>query len=400
MTIACPDCGTIQDLPPLPSGAIAICRGCDDRLERTAGRSIDAALACAASTLVLLFPANLLPFLGARIAGTSIETRLGSGVAVLWQQGWPLLALLIGAFAVLLPFLHFGLLTLTLAMLRVGRRPAWLGAAFRWAILLMQWAMPDVFLIACAIGYSRVAVYVPVQILPGGWCFLAMAFLSMITHAALDRRSVWRAIAAERRLPHGQSAISCTVCDLLLPSSAEGGSCPRCRKRVFARKPDALIRTAALVVAGYLLYAPSMIYPMTTLIVFGEVQGTTIYSGIEQLIHAHLWILAVVIFAASIAIPLLKLAGLSWFLLSVVRRSRGALVARTKLHRFIDHIGRWSCIDPFTLVVFSPLMRVGNVVVAHAGNAALPFLTVVIVTMAASRFFDPRLMWDAAEAPL
>jgi paraquat-inducible protein A len=398
MTIACPDCGTIQDLPPLPPGAIAICRGCEARLERTAGRSLDAALACAASTLILLFPANLLPFLGVSIAGNSIETRLGSGVIVLWQQGWPLLALLIGAFAVLLPFLHFGLLTLTLATLRVGRRPAWLGVAFRWATVSMQWAMPDVFLIACAIGYSRVAVYVPVQILPGGWCFLATAFLSMITHASLDRRSVWRTIAAERSVPRGETAISCTICDLLLPKSDEGERCPRCRKRVFARKPDALIRTAALVATGYLLYAPSMIYPMTTLVVFGQVRGTTIYSGIEQLIHAHLWILAVVIFAASIAIPLLKLAGMSWFLLSIARGRRGALVARTKLHRIIDHIGRWSCIDPFTLVVFSPLMRAGNVVVAHAGDAALPFLIVVIVTMAASHFFDPRLMWDAAEA--
>lgn len=399
MTIACPDCGTIQDLPILPPGAIAMCRGCEERLERTAGRSLAAALACASATLILLFPANLMPFLGVSYAGAEISSRLGSGIVLLWDQGAPLLALLIGALAVVLPFVHFALLTLTLATVQLGRRPAWLGRAFRWAVALNHWAMPDVFLIACAIGYSRVAVYVPVDILTGGWCFLAVAFLSMITHASLDRRSIWRAISPERHRPRDEPAISCTECDLVLPISAENARCPRCRARLSARKPDALIRATALVVTGYALYAPANIYPMTTLVTFGEAQGTTIYSGVEQLIHAHLWILAVIIFTVSIVIPFLKLAGLSWFILATHCGWRRGLIVRTKLHRVIDQIGRWSCIDPFTLVVFGPLMQIGNAVIVHPGDAALPFLLIVIVTMFASRFFDARLMWDAAEKP-
>ena len=397
MTIACPDCGTMQEMPALPSGALALCRGCDDRLERTAGRSIDAALACAAATLILLFPANLLPFLGVTFAGAAIQSRLGSGVILLWDQGWPVLALLTGAFVILLPFLRFALLTLVLAMIRLERRPPWLGPAFRWATLLDLWAMPDVFLIAAAIGYSRVAAYVPVEIGAGGWCFIAVAFLSMITHAALDRRCVWRIIAPEHEMAGRQNALSCTVCDLVLPLAAEGRRCPRCRARLIARKPDSLIRTAALVAAGFILYGPSNIHPMTVLVVFGQSQGTTIYSGIEQLIHAQLWPLAVLIFTTSIAIPMVKLIGLSWFVLSVLRRWRRALVARTKLHRFIDQIGRWSCIDPFTLAVFGPLMQFRNVELTRPGDGALAFIIVVVVTMFASRFFDPRLMWDAAE---
>ncbi len=150
MTIACTDCGTLQDIPPLPWGAIAICPTCDNRLERTNGRSINGALACASATFVLLFPANLLPLMHVSMLGMTRESRLGTGVVTLWQHQWVVVALLVAAFAIILPFVRFGLLSLVLALLQLGHRPHWLGRAFRWSLHLDQWAMPDVFLIGCA----------------------------------------------------------------------------------------------------------------------------------------------------------------------------------------------------------------------------------------------------------
>ena len=138
MTIACTDCGTLQDIPPLPWGAIAICPTCDNRLERTNGRSINGALACASATFVLLFPANLLPLMHVSMLGMARESRLGSGVVSLWQHQWVIVALLVAAFAVILPFVRFGLLSLVLALLQLGHRPHWLGRAFRWS----RWSSP------------------------------------------------------------------------------------------------------------------------------------------------------------------------------------------------------------------------------------------------------------------
>jgi paraquat-inducible protein A len=142
-------------------------------LERTAGRSIDAALACSTATLLLLIPANVLPFLSVRMAGAVRQSVLGSGIVILWQQEAVLLSGLLAAFGLVLPIVRFGTLSLALTMVRSQHRPSWLGPAFRWATVLDLWTMPDVFLLGCAVGYSRVVAFVPVHIGAGGWCFMA-----------------------------------------------------------------------------------------------------------------------------------------------------------------------------------------------------------------------------------
>jgi paraquat-inducible protein A len=146
--IACPDCGLIEELPPLRQGTNAECVLCGADLERTSGRSITAALGCALGTFFLLFPGNILLLMSVRIFGMHNQSRLSTGVFALWDHDWILLAALTGAFAVFLPFLRFGLLSTVLAIVRLGYRPAWLGSGFRWAIWLDVWAMPDVYLLA------------------------------------------------------------------------------------------------------------------------------------------------------------------------------------------------------------------------------------------------------------
>ncbi|HLG86617.1 MAG TPA: paraquat-inducible protein A [Alphaproteobacteria bacterium] len=396
MTIGCPDCGVLEDLPPLSHGAIAACRLCKARLEVTRGRSIAAGFACSLAVFVLLLPANLAPFLSVGMLGMTRTIHMGSGVAALWHGQWVVLAALIGAFVVLLPLLRFGLLSIVLGALFLGLRKSWLGPGYRWAMWLDQWAMPDVFLIGAAIGYSRVSVDIPVKIGWGGYCFAAAALLTMATRATIDRRAVWRAIGGERFPPAGEPSISCTTCDLVVSAAKEGDPCPRCGLRLHARKPHSISRTLALVIAGFALYLPSNLYPMSITMQIGQNKAHTIFSGIEDLFHAGLVPLGILIFGTSIAIPVLKLLGLSWFMLSTRLRSNRHLVLKTRLYRLIDELGRWSNIDPFTIAIIVPLFQFPPLVSSRAGPGATAFITVVAMTMAASQIFDPRLLWDAA----
>ncbi|MGH8259555.1 MAG: paraquat-inducible protein A [Steroidobacteraceae bacterium] len=400
MIVACSQCGTLQDLEPIPIGMRAFCPVCRNTFERTSGRSIAAAFACAASTLILLFPANLLPLLSVTLLGTTRVSHLGSGVVALWDHQWVIVAVLVGAFAVVLPFLRYALLSLVLALVLIepARAPRWLGTAYRWSLELDAWSMPDVFLIGLAVGYSRIAANLPVTFGWGGYCFVAAAFLSMLSRAALDKRSVWRAIEVEQP-PFGpdEPVLSCTACDLVLPLSREGSRCPRCRHHLHTRKPDAIVRTLALIIAGAVLFAPANIYPMSTDLQLGAMVPHRIVDGIRELYQAGLWPLGILIFCTSIAIPFVKLAGLSWFLISIQRRSRKALRFKTRLYRFIDEIGRWSNTDVFTIAVFMPLLQFGQVVSSQAAPGAPAFILVVVLTMLASRSFDPRLLWDAAQ---
>lgn len=397
MIIGCPDCGTIQELNPLPPGTVARCPRCHSILERTTGRSVTAALAMSSATLLLLIPAYSLPFLSFEKYGLSASSRLGSGIGVLLGQKEVILAFGVAILAIVLPLVRFSLLSLSLGLVRFGRRPAWLPYTFRWAVALDLWAMPDVFLLATIIGYNRISPYVPLQIHVGAYCFLVAALFAMLTRASLDRRTVWRAIGAEQTPPEDGDVISCTHCDILLPASADGERCPRCRAVVHPRKPDAMVRTIALVAAGIMLYFPANIFPMSVMIGIGERYPHTIFWGIERLVESNLLPLAALIFTTSMLFPITKLIVMAWFIIAIHRRSRRFLITRTKLYRVVDDLGRWSNMDPFTITVFAPLIQFGQLLSVHAGIGSPAFFGVVTVSMLASHWFDPRLMWDAAE---
>lgn len=400
MTVGCPECGALEDIPPLRPRMLARCSLCHIPLERTGGRSLGAALACALATFLFLIPANLAPLMTASVLGAHHTSVLGSGIVFMWERGWVIPAVLLGSFGVVFPLLRFGGLSVVLGALLLRARPAWAGPLYRWVMWLDLWAMPDVFVIGFFIGYERVHQRLGAPIGAGGYCFIAAAVLTMLTRATLDRRMVWRIIRPDEEIGPDEPAISCTACDLAAPRSMEGRPCPRCGLMLRTRKPDAVVRAAALSLAALVFYAPANLYPMTVSTEAGRQVQHRIIDGVRELFQIGLWPFAIVIICTSIVIPLLKLIGMAWFILSVQFRWRERLRVKTHLYRVIDELGRWSNVDVFTLVIFVPLFRFGQIASTRVEPGATAFTLVVFLTMLASRSFDPRLMWDAAEGRL
>jgi paraquat-inducible protein A len=301
---------------------------------------------------------------------------------------------------IVLPFIRFGLLTAVLGSLRLGRRPRWLGPAFRWAVWIDPWGMPDVFLLASFVGYYRLInlSQADVSIEPGGFCFIAAGVLTMLSRAALDQRTVWRAVAPEEAVAPGERTLSCTTCDLVQPLDREGQACPRCGARLRARKPDAMVRTAALLAAAFILFFPANILPMNVSNQMGDQVTYTIFTGVSELFRNGLWPLGIVVFCTSILIPVGKIIAVGWCVLSAWRGSTKHLVAKTRIFRVVAELGRWSKTDPFTIVFFVPLINFGALASADAGWGATAFMLMTMLTMAAATTFDPRLMWDAASS--
>jgi paraquat-inducible protein A len=125
---------------------------------------------------------------------------------------------------------------------------------------------------------------------------------------------------------------------------------------------------------------------------------STILGGVRELIEAKMWPLAALVFMASVAIPMLKLVGLGTMLICVQTGTTARLRDRTRLYKFVLLIGRWSMVDIFMESLLGALVQFGNVVTIQPGVGAVAFCAVVILTMFAAESFDPRLMWDAAEA--
>ncbi|WP_366918264.1 paraquat-inducible protein A [Accumulibacter sp.] len=188
----------------------------------------------------------------------------------------------------------------------------------------------------------------------------------------------------------------CAACGLVsrLPIGAASGHCPRCGERVHFRRPASVERSWALVISALILYIPANLLPVLgTFTPLGE-QTDTILQGVVELWSPTSWPLAIVVFVASIVIPLGKLIALGYLLLTVQRGWLQSNRQRGRLYRMIRFIGRWSMLDVFVDTFTVALVQLQPLMWVKPGPGVLFFAAVVVVTMLAVNAFDPRLIWD------
>ena len=195
---------------------------------------------------------------------------------------------------------------------------------------------------------------------------------------------------------------SCHDCGLAVELASGDGHaasrCPRCGSSVHRRKQNSLARTWALVITAAILYIPANIFPVMRVTSLGTAQEDTILSGVLYLLHHGMWPLALVVFFASVLVPMLKLVSITYLLLSVERSSQWRPADRTRLYRITEAVGRWSMVDIYVVTILVALVSLGNLATIEAGMGAVFFGAVVVITIVAAESFDPRLIWDRLEA--
>jgi paraquat-inducible protein A len=198
------------------------------------------------------------------------------------------------------------------------------------------------------------------------------------------------------------SLVSCHSCSLLSevhgPLEHIHARCPRCGAALHLRKPNSLARTWALLLAAVIFYIPANVLPIMKVVSFGKAQSDTIMSGVIYFIESGSWYLALLIFFASVVVPVLKIIVLSYLLLSVQRRSHWRPADRTRLYRITEAVGRWSMVDVYVVTLMVALVELGALATIEAGPGAVFFSAVVVTTMFAAMSFDPRLIWDVMES--
>ena len=184
----------------------------------------------------------------------------------------------------------------------------------------------------------------------------------------------------------------CHACGRVEPVEIE--RCPRCHARLHLRNPASLQRTIALTVASFLLYFPANMLPILKVESITGAQANTIVGGVIQFWQTADYPVAIIIFTASVMIPVLKILALAWlcYAAKIGHHPHGM----TRLYRVTELVGRWSMVDVFVVAILVAVVQLGSVISIHPGPAAVSFASVVILTMLAAISFDPRLIWDAA----
>ncbi len=191
---------------------------------------------------------------------------------------------------------------------------------------------------------------------------------------------------------------ACHVCENVVRLVGHRhGYCPRCGSAIHFRKPHSLSRCWAFLIAAIVMYIPANTLAIMQTSYFGNSTADTILSGVAYFVLHGDWPLAIVIFTASILVPISKMLALIYLLVSVHRQSPKRAHEKALLYKITEFVGRWSMVDVFVVALLAALVQMGAIVTIKPDWGALAFAAVVILTMSAALAFDPRLIWDISE---
>ena len=202
-------------------------------------------------------------------------------------------------------------------------------------------------------------------------------------------------------MPSTGDVVACQTCGLAQrltePPRGFAVECARCGAVIHENRPFGNEVTAALTLGALILYLPANIYPILRMSYYGAYSENTVWQGITSLWEHRDWLVAAIVFLASILVPLLKLAGLLYLVASVRLGSVHHRHLRTWIYRFIDVIGPWAMLDVFLLAILVALVKMGEIATVLPGPGLIAFAGVVVLTILASASFDPRLIWKTEQ---
>jgi paraquat-inducible protein A len=189
-----------------------------------------------------------------------------------------------------------------------------------------------------------------------------------------------------------QGLAVCHTCTAL--NEEDRSNCRRCDSHVHTRIPNSIERKVALLIASIVLYIPANMYPIMITEQQGVATESTIIGGVILLWGMGSYAVALVIFIASVLVPIAKILSLAALCVTVRKKHTKSRKQRTQMYRITEIIGKWSMVDVFVVAILVALIQITGILVISPGGAALAFAAMVIVTMFAAEEFDPRLIWD------
>jgi paraquat-inducible protein A len=146
--------------------------------------------------------------------------------------------------------------------------------------------------------------------------------------------------------------------------------------------------------AAAFMLVPANFLPVVITRTSGDTRTDTIFTGIVALWQRGLWGIGIIVFTASILVPFLKLLGLAWLLWAARRQTRGKPRTLTRWYARLDFIGRWSMLDVFLVTFLTGAVQFGAFASVQPQVGIVAFAAAVVLTMLATRAFDPRVFWE------
>jgi len=398
----CHHCDIMCELPAIEEDHQVICPRCHTKLARRQTDMKRNTILYSSCALIMLLLSACFIFIHIKVVGILDNLKLLSIPNILYEYQYPSLMLLFLLFILILPICALVIQLILCSPIRLSKyHKRNLLIAYG---KLTHWCMPEIFMAGVLVSFVKLTSYGEIGVDKAFWSFSLFVFFYLKSSVNFLPRKFWNEIASNNfiktDLLPGKTGISqhirlCLHCHAMLP--AQLAHCPRCKCKGKLRQKNSIQWTIALLLTSLMFYIPANLYGIMNTVFLGAASSSTILDGVIYMWQEGDYPVALVIFSASVIIPILKILALSWlcyFVLAIRKKNKDDCLQMNRLYNIVEFIGRWSMIDIFVVSVISALIRNKEMMSVYPDIGAIFFASVVVITMIASQKYDPRLIWD------
>lgn len=397
--INCPCCGVEVALPSLHQTQSADCPQCGQNLVKIQANPFIAPLALVSAAWILMLLVSTQFYLGMDMGSVSEHLSLLDVFANLRRHEYGFLATVMLLLVFLTPVLFMSIFMYVHIALYTQRQLPGLNVLTRHMLRLKPWLMVDVFFIATLVAIVKISAISEVSFGPAFGLIFAYAALLIHMGRMVDPHWLFYQLAKldpehdvfAQHHAHQHDGVSCTRC--LYYQDAHQKECDVCGATLAHRRLFSIQHSLAFLVAAMILFVPSNLYTMMRTDSLKGNIASNVIDGVIILWNDQDRLVASIIFVASLLIPISKIILMGVLLYSAKFKLLLSASSLSKIHHFVEFIGRWSMIDIFVIIILMAVYRT-NLAAVTPGTASIFFTFVVFATMMSAELLDIRLIWD------
>jgi paraquat-inducible protein A len=375
--IQCHECALKVKLPKLAENQKAQCPRCGFTLSAVHRNANERIIAFAITALIFLIASLPFEFLSFSTNGLENKFDISTSFFILINNNYHLLALIEFLTIFAIPTIILLALIYLLIPMNKGLYPKHARWLLNMVFKLLPWGMVEIFLIGALVSLIKITSMADITLGLSFFSFMLFSLSMTLVTLHLDKNQLYRLLVEVEQKHISDIEISYhSIADEEPISHAQS-----------------IQKTWALLLTAIVLYIPANTLPIMTTRLFGQDDPSTIIGGVLLLWSMGSYPIAIIIFVASVVVPVAKILVLAWLNYSVQKQSDTLSLERVKWYRLAEFVGRWSMIDVFVVIVLASLIQLGPTMSVMPGAATLAFSSVVIVTMLAAMSFEPKLIW-------
>lgn len=377
LEVQCHECALKVKLPELQENQKAQCPRCGYTLSTVHRNAVERIIAFAITALIFLLASLPFNFLSFSSNGLENHFAVISSFFVLIDNNYHILALieLLTIFAI--PSVVLLSVIYLLVPMKKGLYPKHGRRILDIVFKLLPWSMVEIFLIGTLVSLIKIIAMADIALGLSFYAFVLFTLSMTLVVLHIDKRQLYQLLTQVESAHNIEIQQSQHKIARIDPTS----------------QALSVQKTWALLITAIILYIPANAYPIMTTRLLGQDDPSTIIGGVILLWHLGSYPIAIIIFIASVLVPVAKILVLVWLNYSVQKQSDRLSLKRVKWYRMAEFVGRWSMIDVFVVIILASLIQLGPAMSITPGIATLAFSGVVVVTMLAAMSFEPQLIW-------